>query len=437
MNVLFIDIYSSFLDLALRCSDAGHSVRWFQSKDKEGNRSRVGDGLIQKVPDWESSMKWADIILLADNVRYLPALEKYRKMGYPIWGPNLEVADWELDREKGQAILAKAGVKVMPSLPFKTIKQARDFLLANPGRYVSKPNADDNKALSYVSKSAKDLMFMFDYWEQNSKVKGEFILQTFTPGIEVAVGGYMGKDGFLGKWLENFEHKKLMDGEIGVNTGEMGTCLKYVAQSDLADILLKPLEGELIRQGYTGYIDVSVIVSKQGDPLPLEFTCRPGWPLQQILQCLHEGDPVQWMRDAIDGKDTMRVSEDIASGVVMTIPDFPYSRLTKKEVSGYPIYGWEKMPNRHFHPAEMMLGEVWEQDKDKLYKEPGMVTAGDYVCVITGSGKTVSESREKAYKNLDKIELPNSPMYRTDIGCRLESQLPELQKHGFCDSWKY
>jgi hypothetical protein len=54
-----------------------------------------------------------------------------------------------------------------------------------------------------------------------------------------------------------------------------------------------------------------------------------------------------------------------------------------------------------------------------------------------GSGKTVSESREKAYKNLDKIELPNSPMYRTDIGCRLESQLPELQKHGFCDSWKY
>ena len=96
MNVLFIDIYSSFLDLALRCSDAGHSVRWFQSKDKEGNRSRVGDGLIQKVPDWESSMKWADIILLADNVRYLPALEKYRKMGYPIWGPNLEVADWEL-----------------------------------------------------------------------------------------------------------------------------------------------------------------------------------------------------------------------------------------------------------------------------------------------------------------------------------------------------
>lgn len=436
-KILLIDVYSSYLDFALRCVDAGHEVRWFQSKTREGLPSKVGNGLIKKVPDWESSMRWADIILLADNVRYIQALESWRRKGFPVWGPNIETSAWELDRQKGQDVLKNAGVKIMESTTFKSLNEARQFLIKNPGRYVSKPNADDNKALSYVSKSARDLMFMFEYWQKNSVVKTDFILQKFTPGIEIAVGGWFGRGGFTGHFLENFEHKKLMNDDVGVNTGEMGTVMKYVKESALADQLLLPLEGELYRQGYTGYIDVSVIVSEKGDPLPLEFTCRPGWPLNQILQSLHKGDPVQWMIDSINGKNTMQVYDEIAAGVVMAIPDFPYSRLTKKEVSGYPVYGWDKIRSRNFHPAEMMMGEVWEQDGDKLYKEPGLVTAGDYVCVVSGNGKTVSDARDAAYKNLKKIELPNSPMYRTDIGCRLEKQLPDLQKHGFCMDWKY
>jgi len=90
-------------------------------------------------------------------------------------------------------------------------------------------------------------------------------------------------------------------------------------------MVLEPLEPELIRQGYTGYIDVSVMIDKKGTPWPLEFTCRPGWPLQQILQCLHTGDPAQWMLDALHGHDSLKVKSDIATGVVMAIPDFPYS----------------------------------------------------------------------------------------------------------------
>lgn len=433
MNILLIDIYSSFLDFAIKCQAHGHKVRWFQSKTDEGLPSKVGNGLVEKVYNWEPSMNWADIIILADNTRYLPHLERYRREGYPIFGPNLNVAQWELNRQTGQDIFKRHGIKTIESVPFKTINQAREYLSSNPKRYVSKPNADDNKALSYVSKSAKDLMFMLEYWQKHSKIKGDFIFQEFTPGIEIAVGGWMGLNGFNSKFLENFEHKKLMNGDVGVNTGEVGTVIKYVEESELAEQLLRPLEPELIRQGYTGYIDVAVIVDKHGTPWPLEFTSRPGWPLQQILQCLHKGDPVQWMADALDGRDTMNVSGEIATGIVMTIPDFPYSRLTKKEVSGYPVYGWESIPDRHFHPVEVQRGEVWN---DNLKKEPGYVTAGDYVCVITGSGDTLCDSQENAYKNLKKIELPNSPMYRTDIGDRCKTQIPELQKHGFCSEWR-
>lgn len=437
MNVLLIDVYSCYLDFALKCQRAGHEVRWFQGKTREGLPSQVGKGLVQRVPNWETSMNWADIILVADNVKYIHALEGWRRKGYPIWGPSVETAAWELDRAKGQEVLCHAGVKVMESHSFKSLNEARKFLVANPRRFVSKPNADDNKALSYVSKSARDLMFMLDYWQKNAKIKTEFILQEFIPGVEVAVGGWFGKEGFVGPWLENFEHKKLMNGDIGVNTGEMGTVMKYVKESVLADRLLRPLEGELYRKGYTGYLDVSVIVSKSGEPLPLEFTCRPGWPLNQILLSLHKGDPVEWMKDALCGKDTCQVSEEVATGVVMAIPDFPYSRMTKKEVSGYPVYGWEKIRSRNFHPAEMQAGVVWDQEGDILKQVDGLVTAGDYVCVVSGNGETVRASQEAAYKNLKKIELPNSPMYRTDIGDRLKEHLPILREHGFCTDWRF
>lgn len=437
MNVLLIDVYSCYLDFALRCQESGHSVRWFQSKTKEGFRSPVGDGMVQCVPHWEPHMKWADIILVADNVRYLRQLEKYRREGYPIWGPSVETASWELDRVKGQELFCKAGIPVMESIPFRSVREAQAFLHDNPGRYVSKPNADDNKALSYVSKSARDLMFMLEYWGKNSSVKTEFILQKFVPGVEVAVGGWFGREGFVGGFLENFEHKKLMNDDVGVNTGEMGTVMKYAQDSELARRLLCPLEGELFRQGYTGYVDVSAIVSERGIPFPLEFTCRPGWPLFQIQQSLHTGDPVQWMKDALEGVDSTTFSDDVATGVVMAIPDFPYSRMTKKEVSGYPIYGWENIKPRNWHPVEAKCGDIWVEEKGTLHKEEGLVTAGDYVCVVSGNAKDVWGSREAAYKNLKRIELPNSPMYRTDIGCRLESALPKLQSYGFCTSWRW
>ncbi|MCK9988726.1 MAG: phosphoribosylamine---glycine ligase [Azoarcus sp.] len=435
MKILLIDVYSCFLDFALRCLHAGHDVRWFQGRLKDGTHSSVGNGLVPKVRDWESSMPWADLVVLADNVKYLPGLEGWRKRGAPIFGPSVETALWELDRAKGQQVLADHGIQVMESIPFRNVREAQEFLLKNPRRFVSKPNADDNKALSYVSKSARDMMFMLEKWAKEKTVKTEFIFQEFVPGIEMAVGGWMGKNGFVGPWLENFEHKKLMDGDIGVNTGEMGTVLKYTNDSLLAAMVLEPLEPELIRHGYTGYIDVSVMIDKKGTPWPLEFTCRPGWPLQQILQCLHTGDPAQWMLDALQGRDTLTVKSDIATGVVMAIPDFPYSRLAPEAVSGFPVYGWENVPEQHFHPAEMAAGQVWEKKGEKLVKEPGLVTSGSYVCVVTGSGKTVEDSRTAAYRNLKKIELPNSPMYRTDIGARVEKQLPELQKLGFCEDW--
>lgn len=229
-----------------------------------------------------------------------------------------------------------------------------------------------------------------------------------------------------------------MNDEVGVNTGEMGTAMKYVTaeESLLARTVLLPLEAALIRSGYTGYIDVAVIIDKKGNPWPLEFTSLPGWPLFQIQQALHP-DPCQWMLDALNGKDTFKPFDDISIGVVVTMPDFPYSHMTRKEVTGFPVWGITTKNRFNVHPCEMMLGEAPVLENGKIKTKQMMVTAGDYVLVVTGTEPTISEAKDSAYDVLRQLEIPNSPIYRTDIGCRLEKQIPELQSLGYATSWEW
>mgnify|MGYP006293138093 CR=1 FL=1 len=146
------------------------------------------------------------------------------------------------------------------------------------------------------------------------------------------------------------------------------------------------------------------------------------------------------MLDSIDGKDTLKVSKDVACGVVISIPDYPYSRLTKKECSGYPLFGLtDDDLVGNIHASEVQMGEAPTMvDGEVKLKEKMFVTAGDYVCTVTGTGKTVEDAKCDTYDRIKKkIDIPNSIMYRTDIGCRLEKQLPELRSNGYCKDLKY
>lgn len=438
MKILLIDAQACFLDFAMRCEAAGHEVRVYMGPMKDGSAYPVGNGLLTKVLSWQPSMKWADLVLTSDNLKYLRELDTFRnskECRAGVFAPTVAVTEWELERGVGQDILEASGIECLPSTVFANYDEAIAFQLKNKDkRYVSKPTGDADKALSYVSKSYKDMVFMLEYWKRTQRKKVPFLFQEFTPGIEMAVGGWMGRDGFLSHFLENFEFKKLMPGEIGVNTGEMGTVMKYVTaeESKLAREMLLPVESELIRQGYTGFIDVSVIISKDGCAWPLEFTCRPGWPLFQIQQVLHP-EPCQWMLDACCGIDSFRPYPDIALGVVIAQPDFPYGNKPVKDCCGFPVWGINDKNRYNIHPCEMMLGKALE-DKGV---EPCMVSAGVYLMVVTGTGSTVESAREAAYKTVKEIEIPNSPIYRNDIGCRLESQLEELQRMGYALAWEW
>ena len=439
MKVLVIDPYGYALDFSLRAQANDHKIKHFTKKTPKTDH--IGKGLVELINEWQPWFRWADLIFCADNTKYFRDL-KYAKGTHdvPIIYAGEDGAQWELDRKLGQSIFKKHGIPTIPGREFNDYDQAIQHVKKSDERFVSKPNGDEgDKSLSYVSKSPSDMVYMLERWKRLGKLKSSFILQQFVPGTEMAVGGWFGPGGFNEGWCENFEFKKLMNGDIGPATGEMGTVLRYVKTSKLARKVLAPMERELAKINYVGYVDVNCIIDEKGTPWPLEWTVRPGWPTFNIQQPLHEGDCVEWLMNLAKGMDSRNMIYDkIAVGIVIAIPDYPYSHLTRKEVVGVPIYGLSQGLLKHFHPCEMMLGEnIPNVSGGDLVRTPMLVTAGDYVGVMTATASTVKDAALTAQRRIEKLTIPNSLLHRTDIGRRLAKQLPSIQKHGFAERMIY
>lgn len=437
MKLLIIDPQGAALDLAYRAQEAGHKVRMCVRDTPK--TEHIGRGMVEVVRDFAPFLHWADLIFNADNTRWLRELDAFQAYGgAPVIGASQETAKWELDRKHGVDILSAHGIDTPPFKEFSDYDQAIAYVKKRKTRLVSKPSGDADKALSYVAKTPADLVYMLERWKKAGKFKSPFILQDFVGGVEMAVGGWFGPHGFNSGWCENFEFKKLMDGDMGVATGEQGTVLRYVGRSKLARLVLEPLTDTLAQHGYIGYIDVNCIIDDAGNPWPLEFTMRPGWPTFNIQQELHVGDPVEWLAQLAAGKDARNIlMDEVAIGVVLSIPDYPYSHLTRKEVIGSPIYGLTSRLQPHVHFCEVMEGKAPVDHEGEVKEEALPVTAGDYVLVMTATGETVYEAKQTAYRRLKKLMVPNSPMYRTDIGDRLSKQLPKIQEHGFATGMEF
>lgn len=444
MRVLITDHFGGdgALDIAMRAQAAGHEVKWhFRRTDRTKN---FGKGLVTVIDDWREYARWADLIILADNTKYLREVDAWRNQrGCLVLGATVESAAWELDRTLGQAVFKRAGIPVLPYKEFDDYDKAIAYVIRENRRFVSKPCGDEpDKSLSYVAKSPADLVYMLTRWKRAQKLKGKFLLQEFVSGTEMAVGAWFGPDGFMRAWCENFEEKALFPGNLGPSTGEMGTTIQYVAASKLANKVLRPLEDALAKTGHTGYVDVNCIIDDNGDPWPLEFTMRPGWPTFNIQQALHEGDPVEWLGCLCEGQGGQRLPPVTLStpcvGVVMALPDFPYSHITRKEVTGVPVY----IPQRpslldRIHPCEIMAGEAPTDINGKVVMAPCWLTSGDYVLVVTGTGETIRQARDQAYRTVEQIKIPASPFWRKDIGQRLAKCLPEIQRHGYATNLQY
>lgn len=434
MRVLIIDAEGLGLDFAIRCSEAGHDVRWAlltKRKTKDGQ----GFHGFKIVDDWRANMTWArdGLILTTGNAKFIPELDRFRDVGFKIFAPTQRSAKLEIDRGFGMEQMQAAGIEVPHYEEFKSLKDAENFARKSDKAWVFKTlGSEEDKSLSYVASDPADLVGWLQRQQvRGLKLKGPCMLQEKIDMLaEVGVSGWFGPEGFLPKkWQICFEHKKLMDGEIGPNTGEQGTVCAYTDADKLADEMLKPMENYLLKSGHRGDFAVGCGIDKDGKAWPFEFTCRLGWPAFYLQVASHKGDPAQWMRNLLDGEDTLRVSDKASIGVVLAQPRYPYEDSPPEMVEGNPIAGLDDVwPDIHL--ASVMKGRGPMMKDGAVVDGETYQTSGEYVMIATALGDTVAKARARVYRTIKGVSFPNK-MFRTDIGEKVIGALPELQKFGY------
>ena len=206
------------------------------------------------------------------------------------------------------------------------------------------------------------------------------------------------------------DHKQLLDGDQGPNTGGMGA-VAPVERIDAAELeslgrlTIAPILEEMQRRGtpFVGALFAGLMLTPQG-PRVLEYNCRFGDPECQSLMMLLDEDLLPLLHAAARGElpeRKLRIRAGAAVGVVLASEGYPEAPRSGLEIQGRPP-GSAQL--QFFHAGTAEDGERW-------------VTRGGRVLTVCAHGADVAQARERAYGALETMRFAGM-QYRRDIGAR-------------------
>ena len=207
------------------------------------------------------------------------------------------------------------------------------------------------------------------------------------------------------------DHKRLLDGDLGPNTGGMGAyspapVLTPTLHARAMREVIQPVVSGMEKEGspFTGFLYAGLMISPAGELKVLEFNCRLGDPETQPILMRLKSDLHTLLDHAVAGTlDRVESQWDrrVALGVVMAAHGYPEAPRRGDEISGLPKNG----DDFHvFHAATAL-------------KDGKVVTSGGRVLCVTALGDTVRTAQRRAYEIAEQIHFEGCQM-RRDIGYR-------------------
>ena len=207
------------------------------------------------------------------------------------------------------------------------------------------------------------------------------------------------------------DHKRLLDGDQGPNTGGMGAyspapvVTAEVHARAMREIILPTVRG-MEKDGipFTGFLYAGLMIDAQGHPKTLEFNCRMGDPETQPIMMRLKSDLFEVFWHATDGTlDQIELQWDrhTALGVVMAAAGYPLSPRKGDRINGIPA---ETPDAVVFHAGtSLQSGELR--------------TSGGRVLCVTVLADGVKQAQQRAYEVASRIHFDGA-QYRRDIGHR-------------------
>ena len=351
-------------------------------------------------------------VVAPDDPLALGCVDRLHELGVKCFGPDAKAARIEASKVFAKNLMKKYGIPTAAYESFEDARKALDHVKNCPLPIVVKA---DGLALG------KGVTICFTRDEAAAAVKaamldGAFgasgsrvVIEEYLEGPEVSVLAFT--DGHVVKpMVSSMDHKRVGDGDVGPNTGGMGTIAPNpcytpeVAERCMREIFL-PTVAAMNAEGcpFKGCLYFGLMVTKDG-PKVIEYNCRFGDPETQVVLPLMKSDLLTVMLAVENGTlaDTPVEFEDGAACCVMLASGGYPGKYEKGKVIDLGRAG---------DMAEIYHSGTGRNEKGEL------VTAGGRVLGLCCTAEDLQTAIEKAYRAADEVKW-DGMILRRDIGKR-------------------
>ncbi|MBO6897698.1 MAG: phosphoribosylamine--glycine ligase [Shimia sp.] len=354
---------------------------------------------------------------------------------FVIVGPEAPLAAGVADRLREAGVLvfgpSQAAAKLEASKSFtKEICDAANAPTAGYGHFT-----DAEAAKAYIREQGAPIVVKADGLAAGKGVIVAMDLQTALDAVDDMFGGAFGGAGaevVVEEFMEGEEasffilcdgktalpvgtaqdHKRVGEGDTGLNTGGMGAYSPAPVLSDeiaqkALDEIVQPTIDEMAKRGtpYQGVLYVGLMI-KDGQPRLVEYNVRFGDPECQVLMMRLGAQAMDLMHAAAEERlheAQVNWADDHAITVVMAANGYPGSYEKGSVIGGLEAIAADSK-NMVFHAGT-------------TEKDGQIAASGGRVLNVTARGASLQEARDRAYAMVDAIDWPGG-FYRRDIGWR-------------------
>jgi phosphoribosylamine--glycine ligase len=208
------------------------------------------------------------------------------------------------------------------------------------------------------------------------------------------------------------DHKAVGDGDVGPNTGGMGTYSPSALVDDalaarIVETIFMPTVRAMAADGrpFRGLLYGGLMLTPDRGPMVIEWNCRFGDPETQSVLARMEDDLYPWLAGAARGQlpeGAPRWHDGAAVCVVLAAGGYPGKPRTGDGIAGLPPADPDVLA---FHAGT------------RVDEDGRVVTAGGRVLGVTARGKSFDEARARAYGAVASIQFEGMH-FRRDIGMR-------------------
>ena len=365
--------------------------------------------------DIENLLKFAkenqiDLTIVGPEIPLVAGIvDAFEKEGLKIFGPNKECAQLEGSKAFSKDFMIRHNLPTAKYKEYTNLDEAiseidsfgypvvikADGLAAGKGVVIPENRED---AITTLKEMMSDKKF--------GKAGDKIVVEEFLNGIETSILAFVDNDTIV-PMVSSKDHKKVFEGETGLNTGGMGTFspseiyTDELAKEVQEKILDKTLEGfKKDNLNYKGILFVGLMITEDG-PKILEYNVRFGDPETQSVLFRLDTDLNKIISAILDNNlknIEINYSKEEAICVMLTSGGYPESYEKGKVISG----------------LENLDSDIVVFHSGTKFDNGNIVTNGGRVIGITAKGKTVKEAGEKVYENIKKINFEGMH-YRKDI----------------------